>query len=216
MRNKYLLPISLFVIVVLLFASKVFADTLDQSNTSGTIGIGFGDLGNGRDYMCQGFKMATYNQITAISFYVKSKDGNANVGYKVWIDNANANSEPTGTVAVGIGGGTEITNATLNTTTLTKYTLGSTVDVTIGNQYTLCLAPWNTSTHVWASSYNDFQSSVSNPYANGRRTHGDTAYTTWSAPDSGNADIHFEIYGQTAAAAGGGTSVKLPDIILFE
>lgn len=194
-------------VVVLMIATLTFypnlalADTLDQQNTSGALGVGWGDTSNGRDYMCQGFKMATYNQITAVSFWTTSKDGNTAIGYKVWIDAADASSNPSGSVGTGIGGATEITNATLNTSALTKYTLSSTVNVTVGNQYVICFAPWNTTTHAWASSYNDWRTSVSNPYANGRRVHLDGSFANPTAPDSGNADIQFEVYGQTAAGA---------------
>lgn len=184
---------------------QAFADAIDAgaTNHSGAIGIGFGDVGAGRDYMCQGFVMSDYNQITAVGFYVNSKDGDANIGYKVWIDNSDSTSQPTGSVGVGIGGATEITNATLNTSGLTKYTLTSTVDVTIGNKYVVCFAPWNTTTHVFASSYHDFVSSTGNPYApasfsGAKRKHGDTAYTTWTDPDAGNDDIIFDIYGQNS------------------
>lgn len=174
------------------------AEIVDQENTSGTTGIGFGDYGNGRDYLIQGF-IPTLNNVTAVSFYITSKPVSGNVGYAVWIDNADTNSNPTGSVATGIGGFTEITNANLTANALTKYTLASSVNLTIGNRYCICVAPWNTSTHSWEAAYVDWRSSTSNPYANGRRVHGNTAYNSFGAPDSGNADIQFRTYGNDSA-----------------
>lgn len=168
------------------------AEVIDQENISGTIGIGFGDTGNGRDYMCQGF-IPTLDNITAVSFQLNSTGSK---GMKVWIDNADASYFPTGAVGVGIGGATEIPNGSL-TTSLTKYTLASSVTLVPGNRYVICSAPWNTSTHVWEADYRDVKSSVSNPYANGRRVHADAAYTSFGAPDSGNADILFRTYGES-------------------
>ena len=163
---------------------------IDQQNLTGGVGIGFGDSGSGRDYLMQGF-IAKLSTIDAVSFQLNSVGSQ---GMKVWIDNADANFFPTGTVGVGIGGATEITNANLSTTHK-KYTLASAVTLVPGNRYVICMAPWNTSTHVWASDYRDVNSATSNPYANGRRVHGDTAFTTFVAPDSGNADIVFATYG---------------------
>ncbi len=199
--------ISFLTIFALFMWQTALADTVDQSNHTGAISIGFGDTLNGRDYMCQGFKMATYNTITAIGFYVNSKDGDANVGYKVWIDNADANSNPLGVVGVGIGGATEITNASLTTSGLTKYTLTTNVPITIGNQYVICAAPWNTSTHVWASSYHDWVSSTANPYANGKRVHLDGSFANPTYPDSSNDDILFDVYGITSVATASSGSI---------
>jgi len=177
------------------------ADILDQKNYSGSVAIGFGDVGNGRDYMVQGFCPAIDN-ITAVSFKINSKDGNTNIGYKVWIDTCDANSYPTNGVG-GIGGSTEITNAQLVVGTLTKYALATPVNLVIGNKYVMCFAPWDTVNHVYASSYNDWVSSTSNPYApsgfsGARRVHLNTGYTSPSQPDSGNDDILFETYGAPA------------------
>ena len=174
------------------------AEIIDQQNTSGTIGIGFGDVGNGRDYMAQGF-IPTLDNITAIAFYLVGKSGNSNQGYRVWIDTADTDYFPENGVG-GIGGSTLITNAELTTGALTKYSLDSSVSLTIGNRYVFVIAPWNTSTNAYSSDYQDFRSSVSNPYANGRRVHGNTAYDSWSAPDSGNADLLFRTYGEDAPA----------------
>lgn len=176
------------------FDSQTGTEVTDQENTSGSTAIGFGDTGNGRDYAAQGF-IPTKNTITAISFWVNSKSGTSTQGIKVWIDNADSNFYPTGSAGVGIGGQTEILNANITTGSLVKYTLSSTVSVTPGNRYVLCIAPWNTTTHAWSQYYADFTSSISNPYANGRRVHGDGAFTNWSAPDSGNADFQFRVYG---------------------
>ena len=188
---------------MLAYPNIALADAIDSgaNNHTGATAIGFGDTLNGRDYMCQGFIMSQYNQITSVGFNINGKNADTNIGRKVWIDTtADLNSVPLGAVAVGIGGGTEITNATLVTGVLTKYVLTSSVNVTIGNKYVLCMAPWNTTTHVWTSDYQDIITSTANPYANGRRTHGDAAYTTWAAPDAGNDDILFDIYGQTFTA----------------
>lgn len=168
------------------------ADILDQSNYSGSLGVGFGDTGNGRDYMCMGF-IPTLANIDAVSFSINSKPG-AGLGYKVWIDNADSNFYPTGAVGVGIGGATEIPSASLVTGALTKYSLASQVTLIPGNRYVLCFAPWDLSSHTWAQSYNDWLTSVSNPYANGRRVHGNASFASWSAPDSGNSDLVFETY----------------------
>lgn len=202
--DRKLMKKLLYILIVVIFLTSLYympvkADSLDQNQATGAVGIGFGDSGSGRDYMCQGFKMATYNQITAVSFYPNSVGG-GNVGFAVWIDNADANSNPLGAVASGLGGFTEIPAASVVTGSLNKYILTSNVTVTIGNQYTLCIAPWNTVTHAWSSSYNDFISSTANPYANGRRIHLDGSFANPTAPDSGNDDIQFSIYGQTVAS----------------
>lgn len=175
------------------FDSQTGTEGLDKTNTSGTTDIGFGDVGSGRDYLGQGF-ITDVNTITAISFYLVSKSGNSDYGYRVWIDEVNSSSEPLNGIG-GIGGDTQITNANLTTGALTKYTLSSTVTVTSGTRYGIFLAPWNTNTNAHSGDYQDIRSSVSNPYADGRRVHGNTAYNSWSAPDSGNADILFETYG---------------------
>lgn len=204
--KKYIAAIVIIALAASGFWYKVaHADTIDATNHTGSTMIGFGDTLNGRDYMCQGFVMATFNQITAVAFYINGKNSDTNFGRKVWIDNADASSNPTGSVGVGIGGGTEITNATLVTGALTKYTLTTTVNVTIGNKYALCIAPWNTTTHVWTSDYQDFASSTANPYApaafsGAKRVHLDGSFLNPSAPDAGNDDIQFDIYGVTAAS----------------
>lgn len=145
--------------------------------------------------MCMGF-IPTINNITAVSFWIVSKPG-AGLGYAVWIDDADTNFFPLGAVFTGIGGYTEIPTGTLVTGALTKYTLASPVNLTIGNRYVLCFAPVNTTTHAWAASYNDWISSISNPYANGRRVHLNGSFASPSAPDSGNSDIQFETYGES-------------------
>lgn len=180
---------------------------LDQENTSGAIGIGFGDIGSGRDFLFQGFIPGTgKTNVAAISFYLNGKGG-ANEGYRVWIDAANANSEPLNGIG-GLGGDTQIANATLVTGALTQYTLSAPVVVTPGTRYVICAAPWNTSTNVHSGNYQDWRSSVSNPYASGRRVHGNTAYNSFGAPDSGNADIQFRTYFDDAWSPPGGSVVK--------
>lgn len=175
-------------------ADITIGERIDQENTSGSIGIGFGDVGNGRDYMAQGF-IPTLNNITAISFWLNGKSGTSTQGYKVWIDATDSSSHPTGSNGTGIGGATEITNATLTTGSLVKYSLATAVTLTPTSRYAFVVAPWNTSTHAYSSDYQDLRSSVSNPYANGRRTHGNTAYNSWGDPDSGNADLNFRTWG---------------------
>ena len=174
-------------------------ENIDQENTSGGVGIGFGDVGNGRDYMGQGF-IPDIDNITAVSLSPNSKDGNADIGYKVWIDEADTNFFPTHGIG-GIGGVTLITNAQLSTGGLSKYTLSSPVSLTPGNRYVIMIAPWNTVTDAYASSYQDWNSSTGNPYADGRRIHGDTAFTSFGAPDSGNADITFRTHGISGDAS---------------
>lgn len=171
------------------------AEIVDQSNYTGATAIGFGDTGGGRDYMVQGF-IPRFNNITALSFHITSKDGSTDVGYAVWVDRADTNSNPLGAVAVGVGGFTEITNASLVLNSLTKYNLASRVTLSPGQQYVLCFAPWNTTTHVFASSYHDWVTSTANPYPYGRRVHLDGSFATPVAPDSGNDDILFETYGE--------------------
>lgn len=166
------------------------AEIVDQENTTGGVGIGFGDSGAGRDYMAQGF-VPLLDNITAVEFDMNGTNGDLHI----WIDDGDSNSEPQGTVAVGIGGSTKIANADLSTSSK-KHTLDSSVSLTPGANYVVVFAPWEISpSDAWAENYNDYESSTANPYANGRRNHGNTAYTTWSAPDSGNADIVFKTYG---------------------
>lgn len=170
------------------------ADVLDQENTSGTLGIGFGDVGNSRDYLSQSFIPGSgVTNVSAISAYLNGKSGTSTQGYRVWIDNADSSGHPTGAIG-GIGGDTEILNSALVTGALTKYALSSPIAVTAGNRYCFVLAPWNTTTHDYSSDYQDWSCSVSNPYANGKRSHGNTAYDTWGDPDSGNADLQFRTY----------------------
>lgn len=174
-------------------------ELLDQRNYIGTTGIGFGDTGNGRDYMCQGF-IPTGNTVTSVSFQINSKDGSSDVGYLVWIDNVDSSSNPLGTVNVGIGGATEITNAQLIVGNMGKYVLSAPVTVVPGQRYGIVVVPWNTTTHAKVSSYNDWQSSTANPYASGRRVHLDGSFANPSAPDAGNDDILFETYSAIPAS----------------
>lgn len=185
------------------------AEIVAVENTVGTTMIGFGDVGSGRDYLSQGFILASVDNITAISFYVNGKSGTGTQGYRVWIDEANANSEPLNGVG-GIGGDTLITNASIVTGALTKYTLSAAVTgLSIGTRYCVVIAPWNTSTNAYSADYQDFASSVANPYSDGRRTHGNTAYNAWTAPDAGNADIQFRVYGMEAAASAASQNLTL-------
>jgi hypothetical protein len=173
------------------------AQAIDQSNYVGSTGIGFGDTLNGRDYMSQAF-IAAFDNIAAVSFYINGKDGNTNNGYAVWIDNANSSSFATGTVAVGIGGFTEIPNAALVVGALTKYQLASSVRLIPGQRYCIVFSPWDTSAHAHVASYNDWVSSTALPYSKGIRVHYDGSFLNPTTPDAGNDDILFETYGERA------------------
>ena len=167
------------------------ANIKDQENTTGGSSIGFGDASNGRDYMVQGFKpSSSVENITHVSI---DMDATGSKDLKIWIDTADANSEPDNGVG-GIGGSTLIANADLSTS-LKKFALSSSVSLTAGNQYVICAAPWDISLDDWAEEYRDWNSSTANPYANGKRVHLDDAYANPTAPDSGNADIVFETWG---------------------
>jgi len=183
----------------------------DQENASGTIDIGWGDDNNGRDYMVQGFKPSSaVSNITHIAFHPRSKPS-GDIGYKIWIDEADSNSVPLNGVG-GIGGVTLLANADIVTGVTTKYALTTPVNLVAGNQYVICFAPWNLVTDTWANNYHDWRCSVANPYANGKRAHGNTAYTTWSAPDNGNADLLFETWGDEPSAAGTNMKVNIADV----
>lgn len=189
------------------------ADVLDQSNATGATGIGFGDTGNSRDYMGQGF-IPTLSNISAISLKLSTV---GTMGLLVWIDNADANFFPTGAVGVGIGGVTEILNSALVAATLTKYSLSAPVTLIPGQRYVIMFAPWDTSNHVFSADYRDVVSSSADPYASGKRIHGNGAYNSFAAPDSGTDDILFEEYSNRIAhkinnylgiSAGNGMSVS--------
>lgn len=181
---------------ILQYRKKISSETgsLDTLNNSGSTSVGFGDTGNNREYMCQGF-IPDVDIITDVSFYLVSKSPDSNQGYLIWIDRANANSEPLGQAHVGIGGVTMIPNSSLVTGALTKYTLTTPVYVERGQQYCVCFAPWNTSTNSYSADYREFHSATNNPYANGRRVHLDGSFSNPTAPNSGNNDLRFEIYG---------------------
>jgi hypothetical protein len=169
--------------------STARADNLDQSNYSGSVSIGFGNGGSIK-YSCQGFK-PTYTHVTAVSFRLNSV---GSAGMLVWIDAANSNSFPTGTLEQGLGS-LEIPNSQLSTS-LTKYTFATPISVTPNSQYVFCLAPWNTSTHSYTTGYRDLMSSVSNPYSNGRMSNYNSTTQLWNNNDSGNGDRIFEVYGE--------------------
>lgn len=191
--KKYLgIFLAVVVLATMLVVPVVKADTLDQSNSSGSTGIGFGESNNLK-YSCQGFK-PTSNQVTAVSFKLNSV---GSAGMKLWVDAAGTNSAPTGTLEVGLGS-MEIANNQLSTT-LTKYTLPTPIFVTPNAQYTFCLAPWNTTTHTYSSNYRDLMSSTGNPYANGKVVNYVGSTSTWSNPDNGNADRIFEVYGNNVS-----------------
>jgi len=166
---------------------------VDQKNYSGTLGVGWGDTGSSRDYMGQSF-IPTLKSINAISFRLHAAKPATGHGYKVWIDNADSNGYPTGGIG-GIGGATEISGDNMVIGSLTTFALASEVTLVPGQRYVVVFAPWNLSTHTWENNYFDWTSSISNPYASGRRVHGNGSYAGWNSPDSGNADIWFETYG---------------------
>lgn len=168
------------------------ADGLDQSNSTGTQDVGFGN-GSTNKYACQGFK-PTYNRVTAVSVYLTNNIGTEDM--LIWVDAADSNSYPTGTLEQGLGR-MEIPNSQL-AYALTKYTFSSPITVTPNNQYVFCVAPWDNSTHSYATRYRNFKSSTSNPYANGKVSTYSTSGSTWSNPDSGALDRVFEVYGTNA------------------
>lgn len=192
-KKYYTIPVIAAVILSLGFSSINFnaqADSVDQSQTSGSTNAGFGES-SGLKYTCQGFK-PTYDQVTAISFKINSVGSK---GMLLWIDSGTSNSFPTGILESGLGS-MEILNSQLVSNVLTKYTFPTPISVTPNSQYVFCLAPWNTTTHTYSSDYRDLKTSLSNPYANGKSA----VYngTSWSNHDSGNADRVFETYGQNA------------------
>ena len=77
------------------------SEVRDQFNATGATAIGFGDTGNSRDYMSQGF-IPTMNTVSSISFETNGKSGSSNIGIAIWIDTADANSAPLGAVAAGV------------------------------------------------------------------------------------------------------------------
>lgn len=164
------------------------ADLLDQQNLTGGVGIGSGQTPTPQA-RSQGFK-PTYNYLSAIAFKINSVGSK---GMLVVIDNADANSKPTGTYQVGLYS-FEITNAQLSTA-LKKFSLPTPLAVTANNQYAFYLVPWNTTTHAYADDYRDWDSSVGNPYANGKQAFYDSGSGTWGNNDSGNADSVFQTYG---------------------
>lgn len=164
----------------------------DQHTDAEGISAGFGDADpSGRAYSCQGFR-TTYTSITGFEFDINSV---GTAGMLVWLDNAIATSSaPSGTFTVGLGS-LEITNAQLSTNR-TKYNFASAITVSPG-YYTLCFAPWNTTTHVWTADYRDMDSSVSAVYDLGRSVISLDG-SVWTAPDSGNMDRDIVIYGEEA------------------
>lgn len=181
------------------------ADTIDQQNTTGSIGVGFGDTGSGRDYTAQSF-IPTVSNITAVSFQLTSV---GSVGMKIWIDNVDASFFPTGAVGVGIGGETEIPVGSLSAS-FAKYQLATLVTLIPGNRYAFVLAPWNTTTHAWTTGFRDLVSSTANPYTSGRRTQANGSYV-FNTPDSGNLDMLFRTWHDPDLIRGAGKKLLLLD-----
>lgn len=182
-------------------------DSVDQQNLSGTLGVGFGDTGASRDYLAMGFT-PTYSDITAVGFNIGGKSGNSQEGYAVWIDNADASFFPTGSVFTGIGGFTKIFNSDIVTNTLSRYSLASTVILTPGQRYAVVVSPYNTTSNTWTPIYQNWLSSITNPYAAGRRVHANASFTGWNAPDSGTSDLVFQTYGSGRALSGSRTTAS--------
>lgn len=175
-------------------ANAAITEFKDQETEAEGVGIGHGDSGSNRAYRCQTFK-ATYTTINGFAFDLNST---GTAGMVAWLDDAVASGEPTGTWEVGLGQ-KEILNAALSTSR-TQYSFDTPITVTPGNIYALCLAPWNTSTHVWTSDYRDLDHSVSNVYTLGRSITTEAAATRWTVHDSGNADLDMIIYGNETNA----------------
>lgn len=168
------------------------AEIVDQEYTAGTIGVGWGD--SVREACAQGF-IPSLASLTAISFELNST-GSTDV--TVYVDTADSNSFPSNTYKSGALYSWTIANANLSTG-LTKYSLPVEQTLTISSQYCFYLIP--TSGGTYSSDYRDLKSSTANPYASGKRAHYNP--TTWSNPDSGNADINFRTYGNEAITDSG-------------
>lgn len=165
---------------------------IDQQNTEGARGSGFGDIGNGRDYIFQGFT-PTKDNIAAIGFRINEKSIDPNQGYKVWIDEATEDFYPVNAVG-GIGGVTLISNSQLTVGELQKYNLTSPVSLIPDQKYVIAFAPWNTDTDTYSTDYRDFMISIDDPYSGGIMTRANTGYTDFNTPDSGDADLVFRTY----------------------
>lgn len=171
------------------------AEIIAAENSNGGIGVGFGDVGNGRQYMAQRFILgAGVREITAVTFQVNGKDGNTDYGWRVWIAEADVNGYPVGTPGNGVGAATLITNAQIVTSTYTKYNLTPVKGLNPGARYCICFEPFDTTNLVHVSVYQDFDSSNVNPYSLGRRVHSED-FSSWNEPDSGNLDLKFRIWG---------------------
>jgi len=166
-------------------------DILDQSQPLANTYAGFGEWAGVR-YRGMGFK-TTGSILTAISFSMYST---GTQGMKVYIDTADIDSAPEHTVGSELYSWT-IPNSQLSTA-LTKYSLPTPLAITPTTQYCFYLAPWNTTTNVYADDYRDPGWQNANVYANGKPI----GYSSdvWWVSDSGNLDMRFEIY------TAGGTS----------
>lgn len=157
---------------------------LDQFNDMGGVSIGFGQAA-GLKYASQGF-IPTVSQITDVVFKLKdlgTKD------MRVWIDKADSNSFPLGSLEAGLGF-IDIPRANL---IATAHQFPIAIPVTPGKQYVMCMAPWDISKHAYADDYRNLDCSVANPYANGKMGHYQNG--VWSNNDAGKGDMVFEIYG---------------------
>lgn len=169
------------------------AEILDQEHTGGTNNAGFGEWAGVR-YRGMGFKPSLAS-MTALSFQINSVGSR---GMKVYIDTADADSLPSHAVGSEVYSFV-ITNANLSAT-LNKYTLPAELVVTPEAQYCYYLAPWNTTTDVYADDYRDAKWKNSNGYARGKPI----VFANWSGSafavgDGGNLDANFRTYGNEAS-----------------
>jgi len=168
------------------------AEIVDQSQLLGGTGAGFGEF-DGMRYRGQGF-IPDIASLTAIEF-----DRNkGSYGIKIFLYAADSDSIPTG----GEIYSWEVANGDI-TGNFQKFTLPVEQTLTIGNRYCFYIAPWDTSAHEYHDDYQDADWKNANVYSDGKAIQ---YFGGWSVSDSGNLDMHFQTYGNEAAA--GPTGVK--------
>lgn len=133
----------------------------DQSQLLSGTAAGFGQTAVVR-YRGQGF-IPAQPTLTGIGF----KRVVGTKGLKVYIDTADANSIPTHAV------GSELYSFVISNADLSSdfkiYSLPKPLTLTVGVQYCFYLAPWDTSTNLYADDYADMQfTGTSTAYANGK------------------------------------------------
>lgn len=160
-------------------------ESLDQEQTSGGNNAGFGEFASGR-YRGMGFTPAR-SSLTAIEF-----DRNkGSKGIKIYLATADADSIPTQALGSELYSWT-VTNATI-TGAIQKFTLPIPQTLTIGAQYVFYIAPWDTTTDLYADDYQDMVWTPSNVYTGGKPVVNNNG--TWSVSDAGNLDAQFKTYG---------------------